>query len=408
MFDFDRWAEIGQSLGQHKLRTALTAFGVSWGIFMLVLLLGMGKGLERGTMALFQETAVNSVWIKGGKTSQPYKGLPPGRAVGLDIDDIALLESLPGVELAGPTKQVEKAYAMRYGQNTGSFQIHGISAANAEIQKLSLKSGRQINELDDREARKVAVVGTRVVEVLMKSQENPVGKAISVGGIPFTVIGVYKKALDEQSPNRVYIPYSTLRRVFDPSPSINLIALTVSPGHTWPGIKPEVVRLLAQRHRFDPQDSSVLETYDISAEVEKVQSLLVGIRLFMVIVGTGTLLAGCVGVSNTMLVTVKERTKEFGIRKAIGATPSSILLMVLHETLVITLAAGYAGLLAGVGLIDLIRRGGLESDYFRDPQVDLPIALGALGILTLAGLIAGYLPARQAVRISPIEALRHE
>jgi putative ABC transport system permease protein len=408
MFDFDRWAEIGQSLKQHKLRTALTAFGVSWGIFMLILLLGMGKGLERGTMALYQDTATNSVWINGGKTSQDYKGLTPGRLVNLDIEDIAMLARLPGIDLIGPTKLVNKAYNMQYGQNIGSFQIYGIGAANAGIQKLSLQGGRQINELDERESRKVAVVGTRVVEVLMKNRIDPLGSSILVGGIPFTVIGVYKKALEEQSPNRVYIPYATLRNVFDSSPYINQIALTIAPGHTWASIRPEAVKLLAQRHRFDAQDSAALEIYDISAEVKKLQSLMTGIRLFMVIVGVGTLLAGCVGVSNTMLVTVKERTREFGIRKAIGASPSSILFMVLHETLAITLVAGYLGLLAGVGVIELVRGVGIESDYFRDPQIDLPIALGAIAVLSVAGLIAGYLPARQAVRISPIEALRHE
>lgn len=386
----------------------MTAFGVSWGIFMLVLLLAMGKGLERGTMSLFQDTAVNSVWIEGGKTSQAYKGLAPGRVIGLEIDDIAMLKRLPGIELIGPTKLASRGYTMRYGHNVGSFQIYGISAANAGIQKLSLESGRQINELDEREFRKVALVGSRVVEVLFQNHEIPVGKTIVVGGIPFTIIGVYKKALEEQSPNRVYIPYTTLTRVFDPSPSVNLVAMTISQGYTWQGIKPEVTRMLAQRHRFDPKDQSALASYDISTEVKKLESLMTGIRLFMVIVGIGTLLAGCVGVSNTMLVTVKERTREFGIRKAIGAIPSNIIVMVLHETLFITLLAGYIGLLAAVGIVELIRHVGLESDYFRDPQIDLPVAFGALGVLTVAGLIAGYLPARQAVSISPIEALRHE
>ncbi|WAK03781.1 ABC transporter permease [Methylobacter sp. YRD-M1] len=408
MIDFERWAELGQSLSKHKLRTGLTAFGVSWGIFMLVLLLGMGKGLERGTMTLFQDTALNSVWIGGGKTSQSYKGLTPGRTVGLEIDDVALLDNLPGVEAVGPTKLLDKGYVMRYGKNTGAFQINGISAVNAEIQKLALLSGRQINQLDERESRKVAIIGARVNDVLMKNQLNPVGKTIYVGETPFTVIGVYNKALGEQSPNRVYIPYATLRQVFDPAPTVNMLALTVSSGYSWPDLKPEVVRLLSQRHRFDPNDSAALEIYDISDEVKKVESLMSGIRLFMIIVGTGTLMAGCVGVSNTMLVTVKERTREFGIRKAIGASSADILFMVLHETLVITLVAGYVGLLAGVGLVELISQAGIESDYFRDPQVDLSIAVSALGVLILAGLIAGYLPARQAVRVSPIEALRHE
>ena len=274
--------------------------------------------------------------------------------MGLEIDDVALLETLPGVEAVGPTKLLDKGYVMRYGKNTGAFQINGISAVNAEIQKLALLSGRQINQLDERESRKVAIIGARVNDVLMKNQLNPVGKTIYVGETPFTVIGVYNKALGEQSPNRVYIPYATLRQVFDPAPTVNMVALTVSSGYSWPDLKPEVIRLLSQRHRFDPNDSAALEIYDISDEVKKVESLMSGIRLFMIIVGTGTLMAGCVGVSNTMLVTVKERTREFGIRKAIGASSADILFMVLHETLVITLVAGYVGLIAGVGLVELI------------------------------------------------------
>ncbi|MDD5036029.1 MAG: ABC transporter permease [Methylococcaceae bacterium] len=408
MFDFDRWAEIGHTLSQHKMRTALTAFGVSWGIFMLVVLLGMGKGLEHGIMDIFKDSVVNSVWIHGGKTSVSYKGLTPGREVKLSIDDLDLLGKVPGVDLIAPTKLLNKGYNMQYGRNTGSFQIYGINAKNAGIQKLTLMQGRQINELDDREFRKVAVVGSRVIEILMGKQRNPIGEIIQVAGIPFTVVGVYNKALEEQTPNRFYIPYGTLQQVFDPSPSLNMVSLTISAGYTWMGIKSEIIRLLSRRHGFDEKDAAALESFDINVEVKKLQSLMTGVQLFMIIVGVGTLLAGCVGVSNTMLVTVKERTREFGIRKAIGATPSSILVMVLQETLVITLAAGYLGLIAGVGIIDLIRHSGAKSDYFRDPQVDVSVALSALGILCLAGLIAGYLPARQAVRILPIEALRHE
>lgn len=408
MFDLDRWAEIGQILNQHKLRTLLTALGVSWGVFMLVVLLGMGKGLERGIMYIFRDTVANAVWIEGSKTSMPFQGLAPGRAVHLDIDDIEMLKRMPGVATVAPSKTLQGGYTMQYRQRTGAFNVNGITAVTAQITKMALEKGRELNELDDREGRKVAVIGKRVAEVLFGPDQDPIGESVLVGGIPFQVVGVYKRTVAEQVPNRFYIPFRTLRNTFDPSPSVSLICLTTAPGYSWQGIKPEVVRLLAGRHRFAPADAAALNPFDVSEEVRKVQTLLTGIRVFMIIVGVGTLLAGCIGVSNTMLVTVKERTREIGVRKAVGATPRTIIAMILQETLAITLFAGYVGLSAGTGLVEFIRRNGAESEFFRDPQVDLGVALGAFAVLILAGLIAGYLPARQAVKIQPIEALRHE
>ncbi len=408
MFDFDRWLEIGQTLGRHKLRTILTAFGVSWGIFMLIVMLGVGKGVERGVMSMYSDVSTNSVWIYGGKTLMPFRGLLPGREILLDLDDVELLRNLPGVDLIAPVKMLSGNYTMLYGRNSGSFPIHGINADYGRIEKLLLSNGRQLNELDNSQGRKVTVIGARISEVLFGEKINPLGKTVSVSGVPFKVIGVYKKALGEQQSNRFFIPLKTLQSTFDPSLKLTQIILTIAPSFTWLNIKPEAAKLLARRHAFDVRDIAAFESFDISDEVSKLQALMNGIRWFVLMVGTGTLLAGCVGVSNTMLVTVKERTREIGIRKALGATPNAILSMILQETLLITLGAGYIGLLAGVGLIELLRRFELNSDFFQDPQVDLPYIFGALVVLTLTGMVAGYLPARQAVRISPIEALRHE
>lgn len=359
-------------------------------------------------MSMYSDVSTNSVWIYGGKTLMPFRGLLPGREILLDLDDVELLRNLPGVDLIAPVKMLSGNYTMLYGRNSGSFPIHGINADYGRIEKLLLSNGRQLNELDNSQGRKVTVIGARISEVLFGEKINPLGKTVSVSGVPFKVIGVYKKALGEQQSNRFFIPLKTLQSTFDPSLKLTQIILTIAPSFTWLNIKPEAAKLLARRHAFDVRDIAAFESFDISDEVSKLQALMNGIRWFVLMVGTGTLLAGCVGVSNTMLVTVKERTREIGIRKALGATPNAILSMILQETLLITLGAGYIGLLAGVGLIELLRRFELNSDFFQDPQVDLPYIFGALVVLTLTGMVAGYLPARQAVRISPIEALRHE
>ncbi|NOT85813.1 MAG: ABC transporter permease [Methylococcaceae bacterium] len=281
MFDFDRRLEIWQTLSRHKLRTTLTAFCVSWGIFMLIVMLGVGKGVERGVMSMYGNVSTNSVWVHGGKTLMPFRGLLPGREIKLDLEDIALLAKLQGVDLVAPMKMLSGNYTMLYERKSGSFPIYGINADFGRIEKLSLIKGRQLNELDNMEARKVTVIGARIAEVLFGEKINPLGETILVGGVPFTVIGVYKKALGEQQPSRFFIPLKTLQSAFDPDLKLTQIVLTVAKGYTWLSIKPEAAKLLARRHAFDVRDSAVFEGYDISDEVGKLQSLLDGIGWFV-------------------------------------------------------------------------------------------------------------------------------
>jgi putative ABC transport system permease protein len=408
MFDSDRWVEIWHIVQQHRLRTLLTSFGVFWGILMLVVLLGMGKGLENGMMQLFKDQDINAVWLGGDKTSMPYRGLNPGRPIQLTLDNVEVLAKLAGIEAVVPVKRISQGYTVRYASHTAALEIFGIYPENAKLAKTILVKGRTLNPLDIAEARKVAVLSTRVADVLFGREYDPVGRTILINDAPFLVVGTSTRAAAEGEQRRIYIPFSTLRTTFDPSTTIDYIGIKTTKVSAWKEVRAEAIQYLANCHGFDPADSAAVFVWDYSMQYEQIQTLLAGIRLFLGIVGIGTLLAGCIGLSNTMLVSVKERTKELGIRKAVGASPYTILAMILQETLLITTAAGGVGLIAGIGLIEAICRAGIETEYFRNPHVDLPIAMGALTVLIFAGLVAGYLPASQAVRVQPIEALRYE
>jgi len=406
----DHFREALESIRQHKLRTGLTAFGVAWGIFILVLLMGVGRGLENGAHILFRDDAVNSVWIEGAKTSLPFRGYAPGRMVELSTDDLqAIGQNLAGIGNLTPRKALDRELLVSYGEKSGSFRLYGIYPGYAAVEKTLPLSGRLLNEFDLTERRKTAVIGERVVQLLFGPRTDPVGKMIVIGGVHFQVVGTFTDASGRESElHRIYIPFTTLQETFDSSRSVGLIAFTTHEGYSGEAMLDPIRRLLAERHQFDEQDRAALQLYAYERNYRKFQALFIGLNLFVGLVGLGTLFAGAVGVSNVMLITVKERTREIGIRKALGATPLSILMMIMQEALLITTIAGYCGLVAGVAVIEAIRRSGLRTDFFYDPQVELGVAVGALVILILTGLTAGFLPARQAVHVKTIEALRAE
>lgn len=408
MWDWERWQEIGHTVRSYPLRTILTACGVAWGIFLLVVLLGVGKGLQQGLTGLFQNAADNSVWLQGQTTSVTYEGLPSGRPIRFTSKDVERLASVPGIVAITPQVFPIEPPSVRYGGIVRTFNVNGVGPSYEQIGRLVMQQGRFLNPLDLATVRRVAVVGARVSEVLFGRDVNPVGQVIEISGVPFRVVGRSAHTGDEPQQRAIYIPIATYHEVLDSNPRIPVIGFITAPGYGWENLRVPVLRYLARAYRFDPSDAGAIAVWDNNALYHQVQLLLLGVNTFIIVVGLGTLAAGCIGVSNIMLAAVRERTREIGIRKAIGASPTAIVVMILQETFVITTASGVAGLGSGFGMIHIIREQKIEMEYFRDPYVDLPIALGALSVLVIAGMVAGYLPARQAVQIKTIEALRHE
>jgi putative ABC transport system permease protein len=410
MFFIDRWIEILSIIRKNKLRTLLTGFSVTWGIFMLIILLGSGKGLENGVHDQFASSAVNTLWVWGGETSLPYKGLKPGRDISFrnaDYDQIK--SSVTGVEYISGRMFVWGSNTISYKTEYGDFDIRSVHPDYGIIEKLSMSQGRFINDNDIAENRKVAVIGMAVKEALIK-QEEAIGKHINIRGIPFLVVGVFTDDDGRQDNQRaVYLPISTAQKALATIDRINTLAVTVASNDVSDSkrMEDEIRKDIAERHVFDEKDKNAMFIWNAVEEFKQFQDLFAAIRLFIWIIGVGTIVAGIVGVSNIMMISVKERTREIGIRKSLGATPRSIVSMIMQEALLITGLSGYIGLVLGIGVLELVNPY-LQSEFFRNPEADLRVAISALVVLVIAGMLAGFVPARRAAAIKPVEALKEE
>lgn len=410
MFDLDKWQEILGTMRKNKLRTFLTAFGVFWGIFMLVLLLGAGKGMENGVINRFGDGAKNSIFVWSGKTAVAHKGMKPGREIKFTNQDLSAIErELSQLNMMAPRNRVWGEYTINYKKQNGSYQVFGAAPDFMEMNGERAFRGRILNGLDEREKRKVIVLGDQVAQVLF-GEQNPIGEYVNIRGIHFKVVGTFKVRGNNSGrrEERAYIPFSTLQSAFNQPNQVQLMLLTAADGVPAKEMEDKLRALLAQRHRFSETDDMAIGVENTEAEYLKVQGLFNGIRIFVWIVGIGTLIAGIVGVSNIMLIIVKERTREIGVRKALGATPFSIVSLILQESVVITAFSGYMGLLFGTGLLALVEHllSGADLPFFANPEVDLGVALSATVVLVLSGAIAGLMPALKAANIKPIEALR--
>lgn len=415
MFNIERWQEIFETIRKNWLRTVLTMISVFFGIFILVILLGFGQGMQNGIAQEFEQDATNRISVWTGVTTVGHKGLNPGRFIELKNEDYDYLikKYEDDLEFKSSVYRIWSGVAT-YENESGSYRIEGVYPDYQFIENASLSHGRFINYKDHDNFEKVITIGHKVYRDLFKKDEDPIGKQIQLSGINFKVIGVYTDPGGEREETRIFLPLSTSQRVFNGGNKVRNLGFTLKRQETFQQalqqsiqFSSEIESFLKERHIVAPEDTSAVNVFNTLEEAKRFYDLMKMIKLFFWIVGICTIIAGVVGVSNIMLIIVKERTKEIGIRKAIGAQPWSIIGMILHESIFITAIAGFLGLIISMGLLEIIGPN-IEIDYIVNPSVNFNVALTTVFVLIIAGALAGFFPAWRAAKIKPIEALREE
>jgi putative ABC transport system permease protein len=421
LVSIDRWSEVLDTIRRNKLRTALTMISVAWGIFVLVFLLGLGHGLDNGLRSAFKGDATNGIWMSASKTSIAHDGYDVGRKITFENRDF---ERARAVKLPGPTGQaidhISGQFFIRGGQFGGgemltkrngkanSFNINAVHPDAIFLTSQTIVQGRFLDLVDIVGRRKSAVIG-RPVQDFLFAGENPVGQWIEVGSVPFQVVGVFKSEGNAEQERQIYIPVSTAQLAFNGADRLGMLEFTIGDANAAEAkqITDLVVAQLAERHKFDPKDPQAVRVHNNVEQFDRFSKIFWMISTFVVVIGLGTLLAGLVGVSNIMMIAVKERTKEIGVRKALGATPTSIIAMIIQEAVFLTGIAGLLGLVGGVALLEVIARV-VQNDFLKNPSIDLKVGVAATVGLIVAGALAGFFPARAAARVNPISALRDQ
>ncbi|ARV09445.1 ABC transporter ATP-binding protein [Winogradskyella sp. PC-19] len=414
MFNVERWQEIFETLRKNKLRTFLTGLSVASGIFILVILLGFSSGIENGVTSEFQQDATNQISINTRRTTKGYKGLNPGRRIQMKDDDFALINNNYDefLEYRSANYSIWGGQ-VAYKNETGNYRVQGVLPDNQFIENADISKGRFVNQSDINEGKKVAVIGNKVSMDLFKT-ENPINQYISIFGISFKVVGVYRDPGGEREESQVFLPLTSSRRAFNGSDNIRNMSFTVKMSDNLDeavalsqNITEAIERDLKEKHFIAPDDLAAIRVQNTLENAQKIYSLVDTIKAVFWFIGIGTIIAGVVGVGNIMIIIVKERTKEIGIRKALGAVPSSIIGMILQEAIFVTMFSGLFGLVAGLAVLEFVGPQ-IKSDFIKFPQVDFPTAITTVFILVAAGAFAGFLPAYRAAKIKPIVALRDE
>lgn len=420
LFKKDTWQEIYYSLKNNKLRTFLTMIGVGWGMFLFVSLLGAAKGMENGFDKLFSGFATNSIFMWAQNTSIPYNGFPKGREVKLHLPDMELLQRrIPEIDYISPQNSRgsfgNAGEQMSRNGKTAVYTLTGDYPVGNKISEKKLIFGRYLNDADISGNKNVAVIGEAIYKNFFdaKKNENPIGKSINIKGLFFNVIGVYKVARaggPNNNDTSVFIPLSTFTKIFNDGDKVDFFAIVSKPNADLAVVEDLAKSELKKKNNVSPEDTNAFGSFNLGKMFEKVTGFLTGMQLLTIIVGTLTIIAGVIAISNILLITVTERTKEIGIRRALGAKPSEVRNQILLESVVITLASGLIGFMFGILLLMIIDMLTKNQDKFPfyNPTVDYTDVFSAMGIMVFLGLIIGMIPAQRAVKIRPIEALRSE
>ena len=421
MFDRDNWNEILEALTANTFRTILTAFGVFWGIFILVILLAAGNGLENGVKKGFDGIATNTMFMWTQTTSKPYKGLPKTRDFDFRNSDVdALKQSFPDLLYVSPRNQLggfEGSNNVVRGTKTAAYTIYGDYPELIKQQPMDIIKGRFVNQQDIRLRRKVAVIGQGVIAELYSKGEEVIGTYIKMNGVNFMVVGVYNSKAQnngnsESEQKNIFVPFTAFQQAFNYGDRVGWMAITANDNTSITKLKADIIKLIKSRHSIHPDDDRAVGNFDLFEEFSKVQDLFMILKFIAYFVGTLVLLSGVIGISNIMLIVVKERTKEIGIRRALGATPSAIRSQILSEAIFLTIVAGMFGIATATGVIWVINMvlDSMPSEgmMFANPSVDLSVVFVALLILVGSGLLAGFIPAQTAINVKPVDALRTE
>lgn len=422
MFDIDRWKEIISALKKNRLRSFLTAFGVFWGIFMLIIMAGAGKGLENGITEGVGQVATNSFFMWTQRTGEPYKGLRRGRWWSYENEDVEFIRKhIPEADIVAP-----RLFAGGGGGNntvredkTASFYIKGDYPEWNDIDPGTMLKGRWLNEVDILQKRKICVIGTKVYEEMFAKDEDPLGEYLRINGVYYQVVGVVEPIsginINGRTEESIFMPFSTMQVAYNYGNDVHIMGITAAEGYSATQVEQIVMDAMKQRHKIAPNDVQAIGHINLEKQFKQFSSLFMGIQILTWIVGIGTLLAGVIGVSNIMLVIIKERTQEIGVMRAIGATPRKVIGQIILESVFLTTAAGYIGLFMGILLLEgfnyaleMAAASGAEGVFIKNPEINLPVAIACLTVLIVSGAVAGYIPARKAVQIKPIDALRAE
>lgn len=415
MFDIERWQEIFDTILKNKLRTFLTGLSVASGIFILVILLGFGQGMQNGIAQEFEKDASNRIIVWTQVTTKEHKGLNPGRPIQMRNENYDFIESKFSEVLKDKSANLFVGGALvNYKKESVGYSVQGIHDGFQFVENQYMSQGRYINHQDHRNVSKVAVISNTIKREIFKDSEDPLNEYLDISGIKFKIVGVYGDMGGERGEERIFIPMSTAQRVFNGSDRINNLYYTLQPVENFDQAVTEskrfsddMKRYLQDAHTVAPDDPSAINVFNTLEEVKRFFTLMSGMKLFFWFVGICTIIAGVVGVSNIMLIVVKERTREIGVRKALGAKPWSIVGMILHESIFVTAISGFAGLIFSMGLLELLGPY-IEVDYIVNPSVNFNVAISTVFVLIFAGAAAGFFPAWRAANIHVIDALRDE